>query len=142
MKVKCEITINFIITKSHSPSITHAVRLSVILTWLLVENLLELGPLVLCGLLQEVRPQTLDGEVNHVGLHQAQDVKDLPEGTQSRLRNALHNKILYEPANFILKCLGRSALKKRMREDNLSIFNLRLHNSLKSMTKQKRRLII
>lgn len=87
--MKCEITINFIITKSHSPSITHAFRLSVILTWLLVENLLEFGPLVLRGLLQEVRPQTLDGEVNHVGLHQAQDVEDLPEGTAEQAQECI-----------------------------------------------------
>lgn len=38
-------------------------------TWLLVQNLLELGPLVLGGLLKEVRPQALDGEIHHVGLH-------------------------------------------------------------------------
>lgn len=49
-----------------------------LLTWLLVQNLLEFGPLVLSGLLEEVGPQALDGEVNHVGLHQVQDTKDFP----------------------------------------------------------------
>lgn len=73
------------ITKSLSSSITDAVRLTPLLTWLLVQNLLEFGPLILRRLLQEVRPQALDGEVNHVGLHQAQDAEDLPEGTAGQL---------------------------------------------------------
>lgn len=79
-------TINITVTKSPSSSVTHTVadRLEIqtpFLTWLLVQNLLEFGPLVLHGLLHEVRPQALDGEVHHVGLHQAQDTKDLPEDT-------------------------------------------------------------
>lgn len=73
------------ITKSLSSSITHAVRLTPLLTWLLVQNLLEFGPLVLRSLLQEVGPQALDGEVNHVSLHQAQDMEDLPEETAGQL---------------------------------------------------------
>ena len=56
-----------------------------VLTWLLVQDLLELGPLVLGGLLQEVWPQALDGEVHHVGLHQAQHTEDLPENTAGKL---------------------------------------------------------
>lgn len=83
--MKNAITINLVITKSISSSITHAVRLTPLLTWLLVQNLLEFGPLVLRSLLQEVRPQALDGEVNHVSLHQAQDAEDLSEGTAGQL---------------------------------------------------------
>lgn len=52
------------------------------LTWLLVQDLLEFGSLVLHSLLQEVRPQALDGEVDHVRLHQAQDSEDPPAGTE------------------------------------------------------------
>lgn len=50
------------------------------LTRLLVQDLLEFGPFVLCGLLQEERPQTLCGQVDHVHLHQPQHTDDLPEG--------------------------------------------------------------
>lgn len=76
--------------KSHLYGLNHtvAVRLEIqtlFLTWLLVQDLLKLGPLVLHGLLHEVRPQALDGEVNHVGLHQAQDTEDLPEGRAGEL---------------------------------------------------------
>lgn len=49
-----------------------------LLTWLLVQDLLEFRPLVLYGLLHEMRPQALNGEVNHVGLHETQDTEDLP----------------------------------------------------------------
>lgn len=75
-------TVNFAGTKSPSPSITRAVWQGRSLTWLLVQDLLEFGSLVLHGLLQEVRPQALDGEVNHVRLHQAQDSEDPPEGKE------------------------------------------------------------
>lgn len=57
-----------------------------LLTWLFVQDLLEFEPLVLNGLLQEMRPQALDGEVHHVGLHQTQDAEDFPDRNRGNHR--------------------------------------------------------
>lgn len=86
------------------------------LTWLLVQNLLEFGPLILRSLLQEVRPQTLDGEVDHVSLHEPQDAKDLPEKRARGLLLGGFSKKLLLQANLIyIGHLKTKVLYRRMK---------------------------
>lgn len=55
-------------------------------------NTLEFGPLVLYGLLLQLWPEDLDGEVHHVQLHEVQHSEYLPE---TKAKKVSQLKVLY-----------------------------------------------
>ena len=71
--------------------------LECLLTWLFLQKLLELASLILNRLLHEMRPNTADGEVSHVHLHQVQDREYRPErdGGPKKLREVKCCEILF-----------------------------------------------